>query len=74
MSPSKVAIYRGSQRPGRRASRMARPLREGQVRCAECGSGVRLREDGTVRGHRVDGYPCLGSGTDRYLDGSAATP
>lgn len=65
--------YRGAVRPSPRTRRAAKPLLDGQVRCEECRSGVRLRDDGLMRAHRVDGYPCLASSTDRYLDSLPAT-
>ncbi|XKH58374.1 hypothetical protein LG293_17255 (plasmid) [Citricoccus nitrophenolicus] len=60
------ATYRGTQLRSPRAIRAALPLREGQVRCEDCQRGVRLRADGDMVGHRVNGYPCLGAGTFRY--------
>lgn len=63
----KASIYRGVTARSSRDRRSATPLREGQVRCEECQRGVRLRADGNMVGHRVDGYACLGGGTDRYM-------
>lgn len=63
-----VTVYRTAPRPSARSRRALKPIKEGQVRCEHCKTGVRLRGDGLMRSHSPNGYQCFGSGSELFTD------